>query len=66
MVERKRIADVLTEDEHEHEFLRSVVLPVEDQLKYFNQQPEHGYRWFKSKNVIDLAKVQRLKLAGRV
>lgn len=62
-----RIQDALDEYEREHEFARHVLPPVEDQYRLgFPRQTGDDYRWFRSANVIDLEKVRRLKLAGRL
>ena len=62
-----RIQDALDEYEREHEFARYVLPPVEDQSRLgFPRRTGGDYRWFRSANVVDLEKVRRLKLAGRL
>jgi hypothetical protein len=64
-MDAKKIADALAEYEAEHEFARSVTLPVEDRAKYMPQAKwEGGYRWFRSPNVVCLEKARRLKAAS--
>lgn len=66
MSTRSTIQDALAAYEAEFEFARSILLPVEDQVRFGIPRQAIGYRWFESPNVIDLEKVRRLKSAGRL
>jgi hypothetical protein len=63
----KKLAAALAEYEAENEFVRQVLLPVEDRIRYMPQAKwEGGYRWFRSPNVVCLEKYRRLKAAANV
>ena len=60
----KKLAAALSEYEAEHEFVRRVLPPVEDRIRYMPQAKwEGGYRWFRASNVVCLEKYRRLKAA---
>jgi hypothetical protein len=60
------IQEALEAYDREYAFARSVLLPEEDRAKLTAARWEGGYRWFRTRNVVCLEKVQRLRAEGRI
>jgi hypothetical protein len=54
------LAELLAQDDAEHELLRQFVVPEEDKGQ-FATGVSSGYRWFKSRNIICLGQARRLR-----
>jgi len=54
------LAELLAQDDAEHEELRQYVLPVEDWAR-LTPHPSDGYRWFLAPNVVCIERARRLR-----
>ena len=53
------LAELLAQDDAEHEMLRQFVMPEEDRVQ-FTTGESSGYRWFRSPKVVCIEKARRL------